>query len=218
TYNFQRRNSFLAKYQYRANSRITLTAFTALGELKSNTPNIKGPTRDQVAKFGDNYLLNGDPTQPNFFRYNFYHIPSDFDYVGATIDLGHGWLMDTKVYSYRYYNKQNYNGTTITATSGVDKLNSYRKYGNLMPVSKGTKYGVFRTGLWSEYAKTNRFQIPTDPRTWLDAPLPNFHERFNTTSLQPYAEFEWHPTQRLSFTPGAKLAYYRFFLTQFADN
>ncbi len=218
TYNFQKRNSFLAKYQYRITPKMTFTAFTSIGELKSNTPNTKGPTRAQVAQFGDNYLLSKDPSQPNYFGYNFYHIPSDFDYVGLATDLGHGWTLDTKFYSYRYYNKQNYNGTTITTTSAVDKLNSYRKYGTLVPVSKITKYGIFRTGAWTEYAKTNRFQIPSDPRSWADAALPNFHEKFNTTSTQPFAEFEWHPTSKLMVTPGVKLVYYRFFLTQFADN
>ncbi len=218
TYNFQKRNSFLAKYQYRLTPKTTLTAFTSIGELKSNTPNVKGPTRAQVAQFGDNYLLSKDPSQGNYYGYNFYHIPSDFDYLGVTTDLGRGWSLDTKVYSYRYYNKQNYNGTTITTTSAVDKLNSYRKYGNLLPVSKITRLGIFRTGMWSEYANTNRFQVPSDPRTWVDAALPNFHEKFNTTSVQPYAEFEWHPTDKIMVTPGVKFVYYRFFLTQFADN
>jgi iron complex outermembrane receptor protein len=122
------------------------------------------------------------------------------------------------VYSYRYYNKQNYNGTTITTTSAVDKLNSYRKYGDIIPVTQTSKYGIFRTGLWYEWAKTDRFQTPSDPRTWADAALPNFHEKFNTTSVQPYAEYEFHPARNLSVTPGAKFVYYNFDLTQFADN
>ena len=91
----------------------------------------------------------------------------------------------------RYYNKQNYNGvTTITATSATDKLNSYRKYGNILPVTYVSSRGIFRTGLWSEYASTDRYQMPSDPRTWVDAALPNFHEMFGTTTLQPYAEYQ----------------------------
>jgi iron complex outermembrane receptor protein len=218
TYNFQKRNAFAFKYQYTLSPKTTLTAFSSLVELKSNTPNTKGPTRAQVAQFGDNYLLSNDPTQANFYRYNFYHIPSDFDYVGVTQDLGHGWSIDNKVYSYRYYNKQNYNGTTITATSAVDKLNSYRKYGDVLPISQVSKYGIFRTGFWYEWAKTDRFQTPSDPRTWADAALPNFHEKFNTTSWQPYFEYQWQALRSLSITPGAKYVNYKFDLTQFADN
>ena len=53
----------------------------------------------------------------------------------------------------------------------------------MLPVTQVSRYGIFRTGMWSEYAKTDRFQTPSDPRTWVDAPLPNFHEKFNTTSI-----------------------------------
>jgi iron complex outermembrane receptor protein len=78
--------------------------------------------------------------------------------------------------------------------------------------------GIFRTGLWSEYADTDRYQIPSDPRTWIDAALPNFHEMFGTTTLQPYAEYSWRALPNLSITPGVKYAYYKQNLTQFADN
>jgi iron complex outermembrane recepter protein len=219
TFNFQRRNAFLGKYQYTPTSKVTLTLFTSIVELKSNTPDTKVPTRANVAKFGDDYLMTDDPTKPNYYKYNFYHIPSDFDYVGLTADLGHGWLIDNKVYTYRYYNKQNFNDPTkLTATSGVDKLNSYRKYGELIPVTQVSKFGILRTGLWYEYAKTNRFQTPSDPRTWVDQALPNFHEKFNTTSAQPYVEYQWFATRKWSITPGIKFVYYKFDLTQFADN
>src|SRR5262249_14619901 len=188
-----RRNAFSGKYQFTLNPKTTLTAFSSIVELKSNTPDTKVSTRANYAKYGDNYLMTDDPTQGNYYKYNFYHIPSDFDYVGITSDLGHGWMLDNKVYTYRYYNKQNYNDPTkISTTSAVDKLNSYRKYGDLIPVTHTSKLGVFRTGLWYEHAKTDRFQTPSDPRTWIDQPLPNFHEKFNTTSAQPYLEYEWH--------------------------
>jgi len=119
----------------------------------------------------------------------------------------------------RYYNKQNYNGvTTISATSATDKLNSYRKYGNNLPVSYVSDRGIFRTGLWSEYADTDRYQTPSDPRTWIDAALPNFHEQFGTTTLQPYAEYAWRALPILTITPGIKYAYYHQNFTQFADN
>jgi len=111
-------------------------------------------------------------------------VPTDFDYVSLRTTWGSGWSLEDKAYTYKYYNKQNYNGTTITATSATDKLNSYRKYGNLLPLSQVSKFGVFRTGLWSEVAFTDRYQVPSDPRTWVDALLPNFHEKFTTTTLQ----------------------------------
>jgi iron complex outermembrane receptor protein len=70
------------------------------------------------------------------------------------------------VYTYRYYNKQNFDDPTkLSTSSAVDKLNSYRKYGDLVPVTQTSRFGVFRTGLWYEFAKTDRFQTPSDPPT-----------------------------------------------------
>ena len=219
TFNFQKRDAFSAKYQYALSDNTAVTAFTSVIDVHANTPNTKGPTRAQVAQFGNNYLLSGNAADANYYGYNFYHVPTDFEYVDVTSNLGNGWSIDDKVYTYKYYNQQNFNGTTaISATSGTDKLNSYRKVGNLMPVSHASRLGIFRTGLWSEYAWTDRFQTPSDPRTWVDAALPNFHEKFNTTTLQPYAEYEVNLTRQLRVTPGVKLAYYKQDFTQFADN
>jgi len=219
TYNYQKRDAVSAKYQYDLSANTVLTAFGSYIDVKANTPNQKGATRAQVAQFGNNFLMTGDPTSPLYYGYNFYHIPSDFEYVGIQSNLGGGWTFEDKGYTLSYYNKQNYNGlTSITTTSATDKLNSYRKYGNLMPLSQVSKYGVFRTGLWSEVAYTDRYQTPSDPRTWVDAALPNFHEKFTTTTLQPYAEYELKVTDNLRITPGLKLAYYKQDFTQYADN
>jgi iron complex outermembrane receptor protein len=219
TYNDQHRKGFSAKYLWAISPTTSLTAFTGLIQYNSNTPNQKGATRAQIAQYGDNYLNSGSPTDPNYYGYNLYSIPTNFEYVGYRTDLGHGWVIDDKVYTMYYYNHQQYNSvTTISATSGTDKLNSYRKYGNLLPVTQTSRFGVLRTGLWYEYAKTDRFQTPSSPLTWIDAALPNFHEKFNTTTVQPYAEYSFQITRQLTITPGIKSSRYTQDFTQFADN
>jgi iron complex outermembrane receptor protein len=219
TFNYQTRDAFSAKYQYQATDNTSLTALSSVMELHSNTPNQKGSTRQQIQQFGDNFLMTNDPNSPLYYKYNFYAIPTHFEYFGIRTLLGSGWSIDNKTYTMRYYNKQNYNGvTTISATSATDKLNSYWKVGNNLPVTYVSNAGVFRTGLWSEYASTDRYQTPSDPRTWIDAALPNFHEMFGTTTLQPYAEYGWRALPNLTITPGIKYAYYRQDLTQLADN
>ena len=90
----------------------------------------------------------------------------------------------------------------------IDKLNSYRKYGETSAISQTSKYGVFRTGLWYEWATSNRFQIPSDPTTHQDDTVPNFHENYWTNSLNPYIEYQWHATKKLNITVGDKFAYY----------
>ena len=219
TFNFQKRDAFSAKYQYSVSDNTQITAFTSIMELHANTPNQKGSTRAQIAQFGDNFLMSGDPSSPLYYGYNFYDVPTNFEYVGVRTTLGHGWSIDDKTYTMRYYNKQNYNGlTTISATSATDKLNSYWKWGNNLPVSYVSDRGIFRTGVWTEYASTNRYQIPSDPRTWVDSALPNFHEMFGTTTVQPYAEYELKLADTLTITPGIKYAYYEQNFTQLADN
>ena len=214
------RDAGFLKYQYQLNSKTVITIFGSLTDLFTNTPNIKGPTRGQIAQFGDNYLLSGDPNAPNFYGLNFYHVQTDFEYIGVTSDLGHGWKFDNKTYTYRYWNKQNYNNstTTINATSGIDKLNGYRKIGDIMYWTHESARGVLRTGIWYEWAYTDRYQIPTNPRTWQNTPFGNFHEHFITQSWQPFVEYEYRVTPRLSITPGIKLARYTMHLNQYADN
>jgi len=218
TYNDQKRNAFQAKYQYQVSDNTSLTGFSSIMQLTSNTPNQKGATRAQIAQNGDNFLMSGDPSSPLYYGYNFYDIPTNFEYFGFRTLLGSGWSIDDKVYTMRYHNQQNYNGlTTISATSATDKLNAYWKVGNMLPLSYVNEHGMFRTGLWSEYASTDRHQTPADPRTWIDAALPNFHEMFGTTTLQPYAEYEWRVAPTVTVTPGIKYTYYKQDFRQFAD-
>ena len=219
TFNVQNRKAFQAKLQYAVSANVAVTVFTSVMDLHSNTPNQKGATRAQIAQYGDNFLLTDDPTSPLYYRFNFYHIPTNFEYVGVHANLGHGWSLDNKTYGMRYHNKQNYNGTTtISATSATDKLNAYWKMGNFIPVTHASNLGIFKAGLWSEYASSDRYQSPSDPRSWVNAALPNFHESFITTTYQPYAEFQFRLRDNLSVTPGVKYARYKQDFTQFADN
>jgi iron complex outermembrane receptor protein len=72
--------------------------------------------------------------------------------------------------------------------------------------------------MWYEWAYTDRYQIPSDPRTWVNSLLPNFHEHFITNSMQPFMEYEYRVSRDLSVTAGLKVAQYGMHLTQYADN
>ena len=102
---------------------------------------------------------------------------------------------------------------------GIDKYNSYRKYGGTAVVTQTSKLGIFRTGLWYEWARTNRHQYPSDPlNNWADQPLPKFNETFWTNSTQPYAEYEFHVTPQFNITAGSKFAYYTMNVLHQADD
>ncbi len=229
TFNHQKRDAGYGKYQYRLSSRTSLTLYGGLVDIWTNTPNTTNPTRAQVAEYGDNYLLDGTQYLPSgapdpyWYGLDTYHVQTDFEYATFSSDLGAGWTLDDRLYTTRYWNKQFYqNGGTINLTeskpSGVDKLNGYRHAGDETTATKQTKYGIFRTGIWYDWAYTDRYQYPSNPISQLDTPLPNFHEHFITETWQPFAEFEWHPLQKFVVTVGVKDANYLMHLDQYQDN
>ena len=229
TFNKQKRVAGYGKYQYRFSDRTSITLYGGLVDIWTNTPNTTNPTRAQVAQFGDNFLLTDTPylstglPDPYYYGYNFYHVQTDFEYAAYSTDFGNGWRFDNKAYTTRYWNKQNYqNGTTVNLTtakpSGVDKLNGYRHAGDTAILTGQTKWGIFRTGMWYDWAYTDRYQVPSNIITWQNTPLGNFHEHFLTQSIQPFAEYEWHPMQKLVIIAGIKDAQYQMYLTQYADN
>jgi iron complex outermembrane receptor protein len=220
TYNYQKRVAGAGKYQYKLTDKTVLSVYAGLVDVWTNTPDSNAPTRSDVAKFGDNYLLNNDPTSPNYFGYSFYHIQTDFVYVGLKSELGNGWRIDNKVNSYRYWNKQNLekNLTTLSSTSGTDKLNGGNHFGDVLTLSQESKYGIFRTGIWYDWAYTDRYQYPSSPFSWADGPSPYFHEHFITQTYHPFAEYEWRATSKLSVTVGIKDARYDQHFNQYQDN
>jgi iron complex outermembrane recepter protein len=229
TYNKQQRDAGYGKFQHRFSDKSSLSLYGGVVDIWNNTPNTTNPTRGQVAQFGVNYLLDGTPLLPSgspdpyYYGYNTYHVQTDFEYADFNSDLGNGWRFDTKGYTTRYWNKQFYqNGSTVNLTSakpsGVDKLNGYRHAGDTAILSWESKWGVFRTGLWYDWAYTDRYQYPSNILSQLDTPLPNFHEHFITQSFQPFVEFEWHPLPKLVITAGLKDANYGMTLNQYQDN
>jgi iron complex outermembrane receptor protein len=248
TLNDNTRNAGSIKVQYKVSNRTVITGFSGVVWLDSNGPNIASTRSQLLANGPNYLLQNTDPTQANYQAYNTYHVPTDFEYVGINSELSHGWRVEVKPYTYNYDNSEFYGKqpkknapinpancapiptavkegtTTITTVTvlispcAVDKYNSYRKYGETTVVSKALAFGVFRTGMWYEWALTNRHQFPSNPFTHVDDLLSNFNETFWTNSYQPYAELEFHITRKLTFTPGVKFAYFTQDFKQYADN
>jgi iron complex outermembrane receptor protein len=236
TFNHQRRLAGDIKLRYKFSDRLVLTGYSGWVMLDNNTPNTTAPTRAQVAAFGYNFLLNNDPTSPYYYGYNGYHLPTNFEYIGLVSDLGHGWKLDAKPYTYTYKNHQWYTNTPPfkTTTGGIDsscakpiggilpcasdQLNGYHKYGEVSSLSQTSRFGVFRTGMWYEWASTNRYLYPTNPLTRAFGNLPSYREYFTTSSYQPFAEYSYQAIPRLTLTGGFKYAYYNQNFTQYPDN
>ena len=231
TFNYQKRDAGYGKYQHRFSAKTSLSLYGGVVDIFNNTPDTTNATRAQIAQFGDNYLMDNTPLLPSgapdpyYYGYEHYHVQTDFEYAHYTTDFGNGWKLDSNAYTTRYWNKQflvkNFSIPFPISTSkptGVDKLNGYRHAGDTLIISKESKWGIFRTGTWYDWAYTDRYQYPSNPVTQLDTPFPNFHEHFITQSFQPFAEYEWHPARRLVIITGIKAADYAMVLNQYQDN
>ena len=291
TQNYNQRDGGSLIFQYQISPKTVLTGFAGVIQLSTNAPSISSSrcmlygsgtgytctsanTANGLLPYtgsGIKFLLTApsaaDPANWFSSKYNNYHIPTDFEYVGLKKDMPKGWYLDFKGYTYNYDNAELYsnptpqtevsqaaalantslvpgtfvtggkayydgvaiascNNTGLTTTlnttawpCGVDKYNSYRKYGETSMLTQTSQLGVLRTGLWYEWARTDRHQFPTDPTNgWLDQALPNFSEQFWTNSFQPFAEFEFHATPQLNISPGVKFFSYSLNILHHADN
>src|SRR5262249_12320577 len=55
------------------------------------------------------------------------------------------------------------------------------------------------------------------PFTWTNVASPNFHEHYITQTYQPFAEYDWRATPKLSITAGIKDARYLQHFNQYQD-
>ncbi len=163
---------------------------------------------------GRGWFVDAKPYSYSYYNAQYYANDNSKDTTGLATGPGgsSGWI--TQANCSTPVTKK---GVTALPCA-VDKLNSYRKYGETSTISQTSKFGVFRAGLWYEWATTNRYQIPSNPLTLQDQTLPNFHENFWTDSYNPFIEYEWHATSRLSLVGGDKEAYYTMNLRQYADD
>lgn len=238
TNNNQVRTAGTFKYNYKIDDKTNFTLIGTSVIVDSNTPN-NDATRQQLADHGKNYLMDANQYNPdgslnaNWYRYYTYHVPTNFEIATYTRDLAHNWKMDSKTYTYSYSNHQHYQNdqtsdllaptpyeAAVSATSGIDKLNQYNRIGEITSFSHASRNGVLRAGSWYEFTTTNRYQIKSNPSTWVDATgLKNikFHEHFITQSVQPYFEYQYVGLPKWTITAGIKSAYYNMHLKQYAD-
>ena len=153
-----------------------------------------------MAQFGDNFLLNGDPTSPLLLRLQLLSHPNGLrvhrpqNRAGPWLEAGQQGLHVPLLEQAKPGEKTS---TAISSTSAVDKLNGANHIGDILTLSHESRWGVFRTGIWYDWAYTDRYQYPSSPFNWADVATPNFHEHFITQTYQPFAEYEWRATSKL---------------------
>ena len=197
TWNHQTRNAGDIQVQYKLSDKTTITGYSGVIWLDANTPNFNA-TRCQMYGAGANYTCTGtnapfagsginflltnnsDPLLYLDNQYNYYHVPTDFEYVGVHKEFRHGFLLDFKGYTYNYDNSEKYSnavpitdnasliGTTYATLNVAIKASSLCNY-SAAPTASATsagfgcgvdKYNSYRTyGETSQLSQVSRFGI-----------------------------------------------------------
>jgi len=175
-----------------------------------------GATAPEIAANGPNFALGRDPTQQNYFGFNFDKITTDFEFFDLQHDFGEGWSVDSKVYTYAYYhrgfngedpNGEFSNGTCVgttaptnpTCASGVFfpndvpgqiLTNDYRSIGTITRFNKDFSFGDVKFGVWYDRQRNVRSLFEVD----MSQPGQPFN--FNTDTGAPFDPVTGVPTDR----------------------
>ncbi len=249
--NNQQYNAGDIKLEYRISDKTVLTGFSGVIWVDANTPNfsatrcqmygvtsssyncfISGSTLYPYTGTGINFLLtnNSDPYLYLNTQYNYYHVPTDFEYVGLHKEFAHNFTFDFKPYTYNYDNSEKYsNATPITdqttingsktylgmsiapcnviVTSkkgvsaipcGVDKYNSYRKYGETSELSPGLQARRLQRRHLVRVGQHQSPPVPLRSRSTAGptSSSPTSPRSSSPTPTSPSLEYQWHVTNQ----------------------
>ncbi|MEI6106057.1 MAG: TonB-dependent receptor [Opitutae bacterium] len=155
-----KRDTFYIKYLQPVGKRTNLTFLSSYNNIHFSNPGTV--SQAQIDTLGRNYGLGNDPAKTDYRGYNFQDKQADFEYLGLESNLGGGWELSNKVYTYFYNNESREKPKTKTVASVVNfigsyKVNNYRTYGDHFIVSHKDKLGTFKTGVWIEYSRNPRY-------------------------------------------------------------
>jgi iron complex outermembrane receptor protein len=194
-------------------------------------PDSPGITRTQAATFGKQFALTTNPLLETNKDYNFTRKQTWFSYLRAEGDVTSNLHFQNTAYYYWYKNQTLSALDTTGATAqlvtlvsggptsfgipGYTKLNQYSVYGDIAKAIWDTEFGKLTGGVWWETASTDRsrinFDLITGGSNYSQSATPasaprniNYLQHSSWDQLQFFAEYEIHPTENVTVTPGLK--------------
>ena len=229
SYMGQNRTNIFAKIEAPLNDRTTVTVVAMFNHVHQNIS--LGTTEAEMASNGYMYGLNNNPASQAYYGYNYDQIKTELSYIGVKSDLGNGFLLDNKAYTYAYWhhgfngedpNGETPNGTIYSATDvpGEEMRNSYVSIGDILRLSKDFGIVTAKTGFWFDHQIDHRslWEIddtlggaqnvfPAPPQT---GGVTIDREQDNTLdTFQPYLQADIKPLPGLTLSPGVKWDYFR---------
>jgi iron complex outermembrane receptor protein len=178
TFGTLRRNTYFFKYLQPLGRSTTLSFMGEYNNIKFNNPNASPLTGTQIQTLGRNFGSTNDPASLDYYGYNYQVKQTDTAFIALDSDLGGGWRLHDKVYTFSYNNSSHesparnggatiVNGRTVAGTdlAGRFKVNSVRAVGNTFAVAHADDVGVFKTGVWFDYQFGPRYQYALDYNT-----------------------------------------------------
>ena len=161
----QDRTNLFTKVEAPVGDRTTVTFAAMYNNLHQNVG--LGATTAQYAALGYNYGLNTNPDSQADSQYNYDFITTDMVYLGIKTELGDGWRLEDKVYSYAYNhlghngfdpNGEWPNGTYFGANDVPGQVlhNDYVSYGDIARLAKDFGLVEVRTGFWYDHQLNHR--------------------------------------------------------------
>ena len=175
------RNTYFLKYLQPVGQNTTISFMGEYNNIKFNNPN-RTPTGQDIIPLGRNFCQTNDPNDRNgdYYGTNYQVKHTDTEFLALNSNLGNGWKLDDKVYSFCYNNVSHespntnagatINPTTGKVVAGTDlggqlKVNVVRTYGTYAAVSHDDDMGSFRTGVWFDYQHGPRYNYYLDYNT-----------------------------------------------------
>lgn len=186
-----------------------------------NPPNT---TTDNVANLGPRYAFGNDPTRADDYRWQATDRTTNFGYARLQLGGTAGWSLDDKLYYYTYGNqglalKGDETSSTVGDGFGVPATDiggrfadeNYRTLGNILQADIVVPQGHVRGGVWLETSHESYTRVGEDLTTGRlydvnkDGGNP-FYFDFDSSlkTVQPFAEYEWHPNADITLRPGLR--------------
>ncbi|MFI5337166.1 MAG: TonB-dependent receptor [Opitutales bacterium] len=159
-----KRDTYYVKYLQPVGKNTTITLLSTYNKIGFGNPGTV--TQSQIDTFGRNFGLKNDNAANKLDllnrRYNYQNKTADFEYLGLDTDLGYGWSIANKVYTYSYDNLSHEkpkvgSGAAAGQMLGSLKGNEYRTYGDTFLLTHEDSVGIFKTGFWYDSTTNHRY-------------------------------------------------------------
>ena len=222
------RQNVFSKFIVPVSDNTTVTFVAMYNTLHQNTS--WGATKAQIAKYGPSFALSTDPTNQNYYGYNYDLIQTDMEYIGVTSELAYGITLDNKLYTYGYthhgFSGEDVNGNTANGTTygannvpGTAMQNNNRSFGDVLRLQKDFAFGDIKTGVWIDHQADHRQQYEVDMSNGM---APNYLVNGTTAidrmmddtldTVQPYLQVDFKPIDGLTISPGIKYNWFQRYL------